>query len=144
MIDPETDRPFVLLDAERRFMDHAYQIDADGRLVYTEQAYGAPKKSGKTGFAGMHVTAMTLIFGGRNAEGYCVANDFEQAQGRVFQAIRRICEASPLLRREATITANKITFPATGATITAIASDYAGAAGSNPTISCFDEYAGQP
>jgi hypothetical protein len=34
---------------------------------------------------------------------------------------------------------NKITFPATGATITAIASDYAGAAGANLTISCFDE-----
>ncbi len=38
------------------------------------------------------------------------------------------------------ITANKITFPALGATITALASDYAGAAGGNPTITCFDEF----
>jgi hypothetical protein len=73
------------------------------------------------------------------AEAYCVANDFDQAQGRVFQAIARIIEASPLLRDSAKITANKIEFPSTGATITVIASDYAGAAGANPTITVFDE-----
>jgi phage terminase large subunit-like protein len=79
------------------------------------------------------------VFGGSTAESYALANDLEQAQGRVFAAIRRIVEASPLLRREAKIALNKITFPATGATITAISSDYAGAAGANPTISCFGE-----
>jgi hypothetical protein len=42
--------------------------------------------------------------------------------------------------REAKITADKITFPAFHhAVISAIASDYTGAAGANPTISCFDE-----
>ncbi len=80
-----------------------------------------------------------LCLGGPYAEGYCVANDFEQAQGRVFQQIVRIIKASPMLRRAATITANRVTFASTGATITALASDYAGAAGSNPTIVCFDE-----
>jgi Phage Terminase len=139
MINPETGAPFVLLDAERRFLEHAFQIDADGRLLYSEQIYAAPKKSGKTAFAAMHVLTATLVFGGTHAEGYCVANDLEQAQGRVFAAIRNVVEASPYLRREAQITQNKITFPATGATITAIASDYAGAAGTNPTVSCFDE-----
>jgi hypothetical protein len=39
----------------------------------------------------------------------------------------------------AKVTQSRVEFPATGATITAIASDYAGAAGANPTISCFDE-----
>ena len=48
-------------------------------------------------------------------------------------------EKSPLLRREAKITQPRIEFPETGASITAIGSDYAGAAGGNPTISCFDE-----
>lgn len=57
----------------------------------------------------------------------------------MFAATRRIVEASPHLAVEASVTANRITFPATGATIQAIASDYAGAAGSNPVISCFDE-----
>jgi opacity protein-like surface antigen len=87
----------------------------------------------------MHLLTTTLVFGGRFAEAYAVANDLEQAQGRVFQAARRICEASPYLRREATITQSKIEFPETGATITAIGSDYAGAAGTNPVISSFDE-----
>jgi phage terminase large subunit-like protein len=83
---------------------------------------------------------MVLLFGGRFAEGYALANDLEQATSRVFQAIRRIVEASPLLQREAKVTTDKITFPAFyNATITTLASDYSSAAGANPTISCFDE-----
>jgi hypothetical protein len=41
--------------------------------------------------------------------------------------------------RPAKVTESKITFPETGATITALASDYAGAAGSNANCVCFDE-----
>jgi Terminase large subunit, ATPase domain len=137
--NPDTGKPFDLLPAELAFLRPAFQTDADGRLIYSEQIYSAPKKSGKTAFAAMYLLVATLVFGGRYAEGYAVANDFEQAQGRVFQAVKRIVEASPLLEQEANITASKIEFAATGATISAIASDYAGAAGSNPTISCFDE-----
>jgi phage terminase large subunit-like protein len=87
----------------------------------------------------MAVLYLVIALGGPYAEGYCAANDFDQAQGRVFQAIARIIGASPLLRDSAKITTNKIEFPSTGATFTAIASDYAGAAGSNPSVSCFDE-----
>jgi phage terminase large subunit-like protein len=139
MCDPETGRPFTLLDAERAFLAHAFQTTDDGRLLYPEQVYSGPKKTGKTAFAAMHLLTSTLVFGGPFAEGYAIANDLEQAQGRVFQAAKRICEKSPYLRREARITQSKIEFPATSATITAIASDYAGAAGANPTISAFDE-----
>jgi phage terminase large subunit-like protein len=138
--DPETSRPFTLLDAERDFVQHAYETDTDGRLLYPEQVFAAPKKSGKTGFAALHMLTTVLLFGGRFAEGYALANDLEQAQSRVFQAVTRIVEASPLLRREAVITRDKITFAAfSNATISAIASDYTGAAGANPTISVFDE-----
>jgi len=139
LVNPETGQPFDLLPAERHFLAHAYQTDTDGRLIYPEQVFGAPKKSGKTGFAAINTLTATLVYGGPFAEGYCVANDFEQAQGRVFQAISRIVEASPHLKREAEIRQNRITFPATGAMILPIASDYAGAAGANPTISTFDE-----
>jgi hypothetical protein len=139
MRDPETGKPFELLPAERTFLEHAFKTNDAGRLIYPEQTYSCPKKSGKSAFAGMDVLTTTLVFGGPFAEGYCIANDLEQAQGRVFQAVKRIVEKSPHLRREARIIANKITFPATGATITAIASDYAGAAGANPVISSFDE-----
>ena len=58
-----------------------------------------------------------------------------------FRRLGALSSVSPLLRREAKITADKITFPAIGgATISAIASDYQSAAGANPTISCFDEF----
>ena len=139
LCDPETGQPFVLLDAEREFLAHAFTLAADGRLLYPEQVFGAIKKSGKTGFAALHMLTTMLLFGGSFAEGYVLANDFEQASGRVFQAIKRIVEASPLLRAEARFVANRIEFPELGATISAIASDYAGAAGANPTISTFDE-----
>lgn len=87
----------------------------------------------------MSVLYVVIVLGGPYAEGYCVANDFDQAQGRVFQAIARIVEASPKLRDTAKITANRIEFLNSGSTIIAIASDFAGAAGSNPTITVFDE-----
>ena len=70
------------------------------------------------------------------AEAYCVANDFDQAQGRVFQAISRIIEASPLLRDSAKVTANKIEFPSTGATITAIATDFQAPPAQTPRSRC--------
>ena len=142
MVDPETGLPFRLLPAERAFIAHAFQTNDAGRLIYPEQVYSCPKKSGKTGFAAMHLLTTTLIFGGNYAEGFALANDLEQAQGRVFQAVKRIVQKSPHLRREAKIIANRIEFPATGATIRAIASDFAGAAGANPTISAFDELCG--
>jgi phage terminase large subunit-like protein len=139
LVDPGTGKPFVLLDAERWFLKFAFTLDEDGRLLFPELIYGAIKKSGKTTFAAVIVIALLLLFGGRYAEAYIVANDLEQAQSRVFEMCRRIVEASPMLRSEARVTANRITFTATGATITALASDYASAAGGHPTISVFDE-----
>ena len=72
-------------------------------------------------------------------EAFALANDQEQPQSRVFEMCRRIVLASPLLRADAQITQYKIAFPSFNATIQAIASDAGSAAGSNPTISCFDE-----
>ena len=96
LINPETNAPFVLLDAEREFLKHAFATGADGRLLYPEQVYACPKKSGKTMFAAIYVIPMVLLFGGRFAEAICAANDYEQSVGRVFAAIRRIIECSPL------------------------------------------------
>jgi phage terminase large subunit-like protein len=137
--DPETGKPFELYPEEIAFIRLALTVLANGRLPFAELLYSAPKKSGKTALAAMIVIYVIVVLGGHFAEGYCVANDFEQASSRVFQAITRILQASPLLKHSARFTANRIEFTSTGSTITAIASDYAGAAGSNPTITVFDE-----
>ena len=137
LIDPETNRPFVLLDAERVFLTHAFAIGADGRLLYPEQIYSCPKKSGKTTFAAIYLITMVLVYGGAYAEGICAANDYEQSVERVFAAIRRIIECSPQLRDAAKITSDKITI--FDAVIIAIPADYASAAGSNHVIAVFDE-----
>lgn len=137
--DPETRRPFQLLPAERAFLEHAFLIDDDGRLIYREWLYSCPKKSGKTTFQAIIQLTMTLLFGGAFPESYVLANDQEQAKSRVFEVCCRIVNTSPLLRAEAEITQHKIVFPAFNATIQAIASDAGSAAGSNAVCAGFDE-----
>src|SRR5437870_5134855 len=139
LVDPESGQPFVLYAAQERFLRHALTVGANGRLPFAELVYACPKKSGKTAAAAMAALYAIVVLGGRYAEGFCVANDLEQAQGRVFAAIVRIIQSSPLLRDAAKITGSRVEFTSTGASITALASDYAGAAGANPTIVCFDE-----
>ena len=140
LYNPETNKPFELLPAEKQFLAHAFKLNVDGRLLYPELVFAAIKKSGKTSLAAMFLLTLLLLFGGAYGEAYCCANDEEQAESRVFQAVRHIVETSPSLRGVAKITANKITFPTFHrATITTLANDYAGAAGANPTISVFDE-----
>src|SRR5271168_4792752 len=88
LVDPVTNKPFVLLPAERAFIERAFEIDEQtGRLRHPEMVYATPRKGGKTGFAAMMMLTMVLLFGGRFSEGYCVANDLEQAESRVFQAL---------------------------------------------------------
>jgi phage terminase large subunit-like protein len=97
--NPQTGKPFELFPAQRQFFEHAWQLRDDGRLRYSEQTIGWPKKTGKGGTAGMHVLTTTLVFGGKYSEAYCCASDLQQAQERVFGEIKRICESSPLLKR---------------------------------------------
>jgi hypothetical protein len=80
---------------------------------------------------------MVLVYGGAYAEGICAANDYDQSVGRVFAAVRRIIECSPLLSDAAKITSDKITI--FDAVIIAIPTNYASAAGSNHVIAVFDE-----
>lgn len=139
LVNPETGQPFELLPAQEAFVRELFTPGPDGRLRYSEAVFSAPKKSGKSTFAALATLYTLLVWGGRLAEGYCFANDFEQARGRVFETIRRIVEATPLLSRLARITADRIEFAPTGAFVEAMPSEYAGAAGANPTVTVFDE-----
>jgi phage terminase large subunit-like protein len=64
---------------------------------------------------------------------------FEQSQGRVLQAAARIIQALPLLAGSAGVTSDEIVFPSKGTGITALANDYSGFTGANPTLCIFDE-----
>jgi hypothetical protein len=74
-----------------------FTCDQDGRLIHSDLIYSCGKKGGKTEFGAIIMIVTVLLFGGRNAEGYCIANDLEQAQSRVYERCRRIIEASLIL-----------------------------------------------
>src|SRR5262245_406787 len=78
--DTETGKPFELFEAQRQFFAHAWRLNDAGRLLYPEQCFSGPKKSGKTATAAAHLLTTTILFGGRFAEAYALANDLEQAQ----------------------------------------------------------------
>ena len=139
LVDPETGKPFELFPIQERFLRELFSLTPAGRLKYPEAVYGCPKKSGKSTTAAMAMLYAVVVLGGRFAEGIILANDEAQATDRIFTAIARIVEASPMLRDSAKIVAGRIEFRSTGATITAISSDYAGAAGSNPVFICADK-----
>ena len=81
-----------------------------------------------------------LVLGGPYGEGIVLANDREQATDRIFTAICKIVAASPKLRKSAKITAGKIEFLSSGATIVGNrVLDAPSAAGSNPTWIAADE-----
>lgn len=136
--NPETGQPFTLYPAEEAFLREGLRLTPDGRLPYAELVYSAPKKSGKTTLAAIVLIYVTTVLGGRYAEGYCCANDSDQAQGRVFQAAERILRFS-VFRKLIKFTDYRLTFDTTGSTIQALANDFSGNAGANPTITVFDE-----
>jgi phage terminase large subunit-like protein len=139
LVNPETGKPFELYPAQERFLREALTLKPDGTLPYSELLYSTPKKGGKTATTAMAMLYVIIVLAGVYGEGYCCANDYEQAQGRVFQAIARIIEKSPLLRGSAKISGDKIEFRSSGSTIVALASHYASAAGANPNFITFDE-----
>jgi phage terminase large subunit-like protein len=139
--DPETGQPFRLYPEQKEFLKHAFELTRAGRMRYSELCFSAGKKSGKTGLGAMIVIFTAVCLAGTGGEIYLLANDLEQSQSRVFKAVVLILQASPLLKRSADISANKITLRATGTTIQAVANDYQGFAGANPTLNVYDESA---
>src|SRR5262249_27571826 len=137
--DPATGRPFVLYPEQETFLRLALTPDASGALRFRELVFSTPKKNGKTTFGAIVMLVTVFGLGGPDAEGYCLASDEQQAQSRVYQWCRKIVRSSPSLRAACTVTATKITYLPTGATMTALASDEKGAAGVEPTAAEFEE-----
>lgn len=141
LIDPESGKPFNLYAQEKAFLRHGLELTADGKMRFTELCYSAPKKAGKTGLAAMIVICTAVVLAGVGGEINLLANDLEQSTSRVFRAVAGILGASPLLRDAVDITANRVVFRSTGTIISALASDYEGFSGGNPTLNVYDELA---
>ena len=79
LVDPVTNKPFVLLPAERAFIERAFEIDEKtGRLRHPEMVYATPRKGGKTGFAAMMMLTMVL------------SSTFDELWGFVSERSRRL------------------------------------------------------
>ncbi|HHU87399.1 MAG TPA: hypothetical protein GXZ25_11485 [Peptococcaceae bacterium] len=133
----DTGRPIKLMPHQKKILRLAFTPGPDGRLPCETIIYSCVKKSGKTTIAAL-VTEWFALTQGPYNEIYMLANDQEQAQSRAFQDVVRSIQAHPLLAHNCSITKNEIRF-STGTTITALASDYAGAAGSRHGLTCWDE-----
>jgi hypothetical protein len=136
LVDPKTNMPFELFDAERLFLQHAFTPTAAGDLPYRDILWSCIKKSGKSTFGALCLLYTVICLGGKYAEAYVISNDLQQAQDRIFTSAARIIEASPLIK--AKVTASRITF-SSGSFIEALPADYRGAAGVEPVMVIADE-----
>ena len=103
LCDPETGRPFRLLDAERAFMQHAFALDADGRLLYPEQCLWRAEEERED-----HARCADRVGDGAVARRSslrrsAIASPTISNRRRValFTVIKRIVAVSPLLKGEA-------------------------------------------
>lgn len=132
----ETGQPIRLEDHQKRILSEITRTDSNGRFIYQTLIYSAPKKSGKTEIAALYTLWTAVFITEPFGEIYVCANDLEQSQGRVFQAIVKALRANNVYNAD--ITAREITF-STGTKIVALPNDYAGEAGSNPNLTVWSE-----
>lgn len=117
----------------------------DGRLRYQTVVWSTVKKSGKTEISAL-VARYVAETWGRHPEVYCLANDYEQAKSRAFQAISKSVENTPgylanrrLLPGRWSLQEKMAKYWPSGGSIKALAADYKGEAGSNPSLTLWTE-----
>jgi phage terminase large subunit-like protein len=104
---------------------------------YLIRIWSEIKKSGKTFLAACIV--IVEVMSRPNAEAICIANDYEQAQSRVFATAAALFEKNPKLKTSVVkITQSDIRLT-NGSVIKAVASDYKGAAGGRQILTVCDE-----
>jgi len=124
----------VLFPHQRRILDHVLNYDEDkGAFPYSTVVYSTVKKSGKT-LTGAMVGSWFAENAPPRTEIYCLANDLEQASGRVYGDISYHFEmretAKPLKYK---IELENSTF------IQALSQSYKSAAGSRHALTLWDE-----
>lgn len=103
------------------------------------------KKSGKTALAGL-VARWIAETWGSHVEVYTMANDLEQARGRIYAAALTSIELDPNYSRKAKgipeqwrIIEREASYLPTHSTMRAVSADYKGEAGSNPVATLWSE-----
>ena len=135
----DTQQPIELMPHQLSILNYA--LDNDFRTII----YSTIKKSGKTTIAAL-VGRYVAETRGPFTEVILVANDYEQARGRVYQKIVESISLDPRFVRsrnelpgEWKIIERVLKHIPTNSTIRAISSDYAGEAGANPTATIWSE-----
>lgn len=118
--------------AQRRILEHVFTPDENGDFPYITVVYSTIKKSGKTTIAGA-VGAWYFEEGPANSEIYCLANDEEQAQSRVYDDIAYHVRKRGGRAQKSLIPADNGTF------IRALASEYRSVAGGRQALTLWDE-----
>ena len=128
--------PWRLAPYQRRVLELAFRRQPNGALRYRQIVLREPKKSGKTFIA----ACLGLWWGviTPHTEIIVCANDREQSISRVFKTMVDLIERNPALNSEAECYSNTIVFN-NNTVVTAISSDYKGAAGSRHSLVIADE-----
>lgn len=141
----ETEDFIRLAQHQKAVLWYAFQRNAAGHLPYTTIVYSTPKKSGKTTIGGA-VAQWVAETWGKYGEILCLGNDATQAKERGFAKLRQSVELSPGYRRDKGILPHQwklleaeATCWTTGTRVKAVATDYKGEAGANPTLSLWTE-----
>lgn len=138
---PETGKPIVLMPHQKSILNYALDEGKDFQTI----VYSTVKKSGKTAIAAL-VARWVVETWGKNTEVYLIANDYEQARGRVYQKALESIELTPgynVVQRQLPgrwrIVERQATYIPTHSIMRAVSSDYKGEAGSNPTATFWSE-----
>lgn len=133
--------PITLLPHQKTILRFMFSFVINWRVMI----YSTVKKSGKTTIAGAVARYVAEHFGPRN-EILALANDLEQARGRIYKSMCDSIELNPKFDRTHNTLGNKwriiqrdATCLKNGSTVRAVSVDYRGEAGSNPTCSLYSE-----
>lgn len=127
------------------FQQTLFNFFFDPANLFQTIVFSSIKKSGKTALAGMVGRWVAETWGHFN-EVYCMANDEEQARGRIYEAIQESIELDPRYQRGKRaipgvwrIIERNMKHDPSGSMIRAVSNDNRGEAGSNPTITLWSE-----
>lgn len=135
-----------LQDFQRAVLRYATQRRGDGSLRWRTVLWSQPKKSGKTALSGAVGRWAAETWGGYQLV-LCVGNDLKQAKERAFAALSQSVEMTDGYDRRPTHRelAGKWRLRDTeaacgnGSLVQAVAADYTGEAGANPSLTIWTE-----